>query len=87
MRRVVGPLIVALAMLGLAAAAAVIVLLGSLAWLGAARAARLWAEGDGHAWWAAEWFAHCGKWYVFAASFLLLLGITTRTPGLLRRQK
>lgn len=53
---------------------AVVPLLSIALWFAASWLARKYAETDHWGWGAAEWWAHSGKWYVFATFMLFFLG-------------
>lgn len=55
---------------------------GAVGWFGLAYVARHYAEGQGAGWGVAEWFAHQGKWFVFATVVLFMIGVATRSSDL-----
>ncbi len=57
-----------------------------VAWVLISYGLHRYAEGDAPGWAFAEWFAHGGKWFVFASGSLFLLGATIRTAGGDRRK-
>ncbi len=48
-------------------------------WFVLSRLARGYAETDGRLWQVAEFWAHAGKWHVFSAAGMLVLGVAART--------
>ena len=67
-------------------AALVLAVLAAGAWLAAAHFCRAYADTDRWGWRATEGFAHSGKWHLFAAAAMPLLGVAVR-QALLRNDR